>query len=139
MVKAGRGFALDAGPAGQVQGELWGALAPAQLAELEAALVAAEAGPGPRRLLLRTEEVTACEPAAEARWVLLQRRLARGSWRTAYLDARPWGRGLALRVAHRAEDAHARPVGSEAQAQAWLAGTQGRLDEALALLDGGAR
>ena len=132
------GFRLEVASGGLVQGALWGALAVDVLERLEASLQALGAGhPERRRLLLRLDGMTGCSPEAQARWSALHRVLAREVWRTAYLDPRPWGRGLALAVMHRAGDGHALAVGREPQAHAWLAAQGTRLEAAQALAAAG--
>ena len=133
------GFALEPGAEGRLQGALWGALEAGTLAQLHAALQALAASGGfPRQLLLRLEGVTACGAEAQARWVALHGWLAQVRWRSAYLDTRPWGRGLALGVVHRAEDPRALAVGHEAPALAWLEAQDTRLEAMQALAEGGA-
>ena len=132
------GFRLEVAPGGLVEGALWGALDEALLQRLEASLQAPGASPTAcRRLLLRLAGVTGCPPEAQARWTALHRALARAGWRTAYLDPRPWGRGLVLAVVHRAGDGHALAVGSAPQAHAWLAAQGTRLEAAQALAEAG--
>lgn len=128
------GFALSEEPEGGLQvAELWGALEPGVFDALGRALERVQA-PASGRLLVRLERVTACGLPARAGWMALQRRLGARGWRTAYLDPRPWGRGLALAVVHLAEDPHALACAQPARAREWLAGTGARLDGPLALL-----
>ncbi|MBF5045371.1 hypothetical protein FGE12_23400 [Aggregicoccus sp. 17bor-14] len=136
-VTQGRGFTLSAPPQSTVEGALHGVLEPEGLQALEALLPRAEAAGGPRRLLLRTEAVTAAGPEALARWEALHRRLAQGGWRTAYVDGRPWGRGLALRAMHAGGDPQGLAVPSERQARAWLAAQGTRVGAARAALGAG--
>jgi len=78
-------------------------------------------------LLVDWTELSGYTPEARQALLQLQRALAERSVRTAFVAERPRLRGLALWLAHTTNDPLARPFHQRAQADAWLASREGRI------------
>lgn len=78
-------------------------------------------------LLVDLTEVSGFDADARRELQTLQRALAAQEVRTAFVADRPRVRGLALWLAHTSNDPLARPFHLRAQAEAWLASREGRV------------
>ena len=86
-----------------------------------------EIGPG-GELIIDMHELESCSTEARLRLIELQRGIAQLSTRTAFVADRPRFRGVALYVAHHSDDTQARAFHFEAQADAWLRRSEGRVE-----------
>lgn len=114
--------------AGRVRIDLYGILdgPTAQELEQEVRRVCDPLPPRSLEVLINLRGATTC--ALEARPVLagMQKALASRARRIAYVDDRPYMRGMALWVMHLAGDGNAKAVPTEAQAEEWLQDGGGR-------------
>lgn len=74
-------------------------------------------------------QVSGCTRQARESLAILQRALADRRVRTAFIASRPRYRGLALWIAHVAEDPNARSFHVRAQAEDWLSSRQTRTEK----------
>lgn len=93
-----------------------------------------EIGPG-GELIIDMDELESCSTDARLRLIELQRGIAGLSVRTAFVADRPRFRGVALYVAHHSDDPYARAFHLEAQADAWLRRSEGRIESLAAYLE----
>lgn len=122
-------YAIERGSSGQLRVVLQGAIDEGAVTACGAKLNEALAGATPARVLFDLCLVSSLSTDARHALAELQRTLAPKVARTAYLANRPFLRGEALWVVHMADDSNAKPAMNERQAEQWLAGTQGRLEE----------
>lgn len=99
---------------------------------LEGAVTGALAGRAHASLLVTVDLRGLTDFHVFARTVLvrIQREISGHAKRTAYIADRPRFRGLALWVAHLAEDGNARAVVSNEQLEEWFASSEERIDGA---------
>lgn len=93
-----------------------------------------EIGPG-GELIIDMHELESCSTEARLRLIELQRGIAELATRTAFVADRPRFRGIALYVAHHSDDTQARTFHLEAQADAWLRRSEGRIESLAAYLE----
>jgi len=113
----------------RIRVDLYGSLDESTARELEQELIKTSEPLPPRSFEVMISLMGATHCALEARPVLarMQKELAHRARRTAYIDERPFMRGMALWVMHLAGDGNAKAVSTQEQAESWLQGSADRV------------
>jgi len=116
----------------RVRIELYGSIDEPAAKELEAEVLKVVEPLAPRSFEVMISLAGAINCALNARPVMarIQQAFAQRARRTAYVDERPFMRGMALWVMHQVGDANAKAVSTLDQAEQWLRGSDHREEAA---------